>query len=160
MQLNDDLGVEVEPVGVLLEGDLLESGYRVGAVSRMELGEIGAERSVLEARQDPVPDELVERHTPLAGSALDHGARAEHGIGLFRQERSQDLRERLWRILAVAVEHDHDVEPVLDGQVVPRLLIPAVAQVRRLPDQGDRQVGLLLVARDPPDRSSPGCDRR
>ena len=54
--------------------------------------------------------------------------------------------QRLGRVLAIAVQHDHDVEPVLDGQVVPGLLVAAVAEVGRLPDQGDRQVGLLLVA--------------
>ena len=55
-------------------------------------------------------------------------------------------RKVLRRVLAVAVEHDHDVQSVLDGEVVAGLLVAAVAEVGRLPDQGDRQVGDLLVA--------------
>ena len=53
---------------------------------------------------------------------------------------------RLGRVLSVAVEHDHDVEAVLDGEVVAGLLVAAVAEVLGLADEGDGQVGDLLVA--------------
>jgi hypothetical protein len=87
------------------------------------------ERGIFESGKDAVPGELVERHTAPAGGSLDHGARTEDGIGLLVQERGEDLRQRLGRVLAIAMEHHHDVEPVLDGQVVPRFLVAAVAEV-------------------------------
>ena len=146
VQLDDDLGVEVEPVRVPLERELLEGGHRVGPVPRVELGQLGAQGGILEAGQDPVAHVLVERHPAPACRSLDHDPGAEDGVRLPGQQRGHDLGERLGRILPVAVEHDHDVEAVLDGQVVPGLLVAPVAQVGRLPDQGDGQVGDLLVA--------------
>ena len=106
------------------------------------------------------PDELVERHAALSGRPLDHGPRAEDGVGLLVQQRGQDLGERFGCVLAIAVEHHDDVEAVLDGQLVAGLLVAAVAEVGRLPDQRDRKVRLLLVAQARPGRSSPGCGRR
>ena len=67
-----------------------------------------------------LPDVLVQRHAALAGRALDHDAGAEDGVGFARQQRGQDLGQRLGCVLPVAVEHHDDVEPVLDGQVVAR----------------------------------------
>ncbi len=146
VQLDDDLGVEVEPVRVALEGDLLQGVDRVGAVSRVELGQLGPEGGVLEPREDPVAHVLVEGHPALAGGALDHGPGPEDGVGLAGDEGGKDVGQRLRRVLAVTVEHDHDVEPVLDGQAVAGLLVAAVAEVVRLADEGDGQVGDLLVA--------------
>ncbi len=95
----------------------------------MELGEIGTQRGVLEPGQDPVADVLVERHAALAGRALDHHPGAEDGVALAGQDRGAHVGQRLGRVLAVPVEHDDDVEPVLDGQSVAGLLVAAVAEV-------------------------------
>ena len=145
VELDDDLGVEVEAVRVPLERELLEGGHRVGPVSGVEFGQLGAEGGVLESGQDPVPHILVERHPARRRRALDHDAGAEDGVGFSGQQRCHDVGQRLRRILPVPVQHDHDVEAVLDGQVVSGLLIAAVAQVFGLPDQGDREVRDLLV---------------
>ena len=51
------------------------------------------------------------------------------------------------RVLAVAVEQHHDVEVVLDRPVVAGLLVAAVAEVARVADDLEGQVGAeLLVA--------------
>ena len=44
------------------------------------------------------------------------------------------------------MQHDHDIEAVLDGQVVTSLLVTPIAEIGRLSDQGDREIRLLLVA--------------
>ena len=134
VQLDDDLGVEVEPIGVLLERDPLERFHRVGPVPRMKLGELGTEGGVLELGKDPVAYDLVERHAARAGRSLDHDPGAEHGIGLAVHQRGDQVGHRLRCVLAVPVEHDHDVETVLDGQVVAGLLVSAVAEVLGLAD--------------------------
>ena len=146
VELDDDLRVEVESVGVELVGDLLERLDRVRPISAVEFGELGPERCVLEAGEDPVPDVLVERHAAFASGSFDHDAGAEHCIGLTREQRGEDVGQRLGRVLAVAVEHHHEIEPVLDGDLVAGLLVAAVPQVLRLSDERDGQVGHLLVA--------------
>ncbi len=59
----------------------------------------------------------------------------------------QEVGQGLGRVLAVPVEHDHDVEAMLDGQPVTDFLVPPVAEVLGLADQGDGQIGDLLVAK-------------
>ena len=61
-QLDDDVGVEVEVVGVALEGDPRERRGGVEPIAGVELGELGPKHPVLEARQDLVADPFVERH--------------------------------------------------------------------------------------------------
>jgi len=146
VQLDDDLGVEVEAVRVLLERDPLEGVHRVGPVAGVEFAELGTECGVLEPRQDPVAQELVERHAPLAGGPLDHGPGPEDGVRLAPEQGLEQVGHRLGGVLAVPVEHDHDVQPVLDGQVVAGLLVAPVPQVPGLADQGDRELGHLLVS--------------
>ena len=58
----------------------------------------------------------------------------------------EQVGHRLGRVLPVPVEQDDDVEAVLDGQEVAGLLVAAVAQVLGLADQGDGEIGGLLVA--------------
>ena len=95
VELDDDLGVEVEPVGVPLERELLEGGHRVGPVARVELGQLGAQGGILEAGQDPVAHVLVERHPAPACRPLDHDPRAEDGVRLAGQQRCHDVGQRL-----------------------------------------------------------------
>ena len=137
MELDDDLGVEVEPVRVPFERNLLQCADRIGAIAGVELGETGPERHVLESGQDPVAHELVQRHAPLPGRPLDHHPGSEHGVGLTGQERRNHVRQGFGSVLPVTVQHDHDVEAVFDGQLVAGLLVAPVSQIGRLPDEGD-----------------------
>ena len=58
-------------------------------------------------------------------------------------------------VLPVTVQQDDDVEVVLDGPVVAGLLVPAVAEVLRVLDHREGQVGALEVAQ----RHVPGLVR-
>ena len=101
----------------------------------MELREVGAQCCVLEAREDAIADVLVERHAALPGGALDHDAGAEYRVGLAGEQWSEHLRQRLGRVLAVAVEHHHDVESVFDRDLVAGLLVAPVPEVGGLAER-------------------------
>ena len=60
----------------------------------------------------------------------------------LRLEGGDEVLDDLGRVLAVAVEQDHDVEVVLDGPLVGRLLVAAVAEVLGPADDRQRKVGL------------------
>ena len=53
-ELHDDLRVEMEVVGVFLEGNSRQRLGRIEAIAGVELGELGAEHPVLETGQDLV----------------------------------------------------------------------------------------------------------
>jgi hypothetical protein len=74
VELHDDLGVEVEPVRIRLIRHGLERLDRVGAIARMPFRELQPDGAVGDLRQDPVPDALVQRHTPLACRTAGHHA--------------------------------------------------------------------------------------
>ena len=72
---------------------------RVDAIAGMELAEAGSEQTVLERGQDLVADELVERHpAPQRAARFEH-SRAEHHVGRAGDERSDELGQRLGRVL-------------------------------------------------------------
>src|SRR5207244_9698954 len=62
VELEDDLGVEVETVRVALERNPLQRCDTVGAVPAVPLAEIHADDGILNWREDPIADVLVERH--------------------------------------------------------------------------------------------------
>jgi hypothetical protein len=114
----------------------------------MELAQRRAQHAVLKSAQDPVADELVERHAPPKGTALFEHARAEHRVGLAVAQRTHEVREALGRVLAVAVNQRDEVEVLLDGEVVADLLVAAVPLVDRVEQhvQRKRQRALALEA--------------
>ena len=89
-KLNDDLGVEMEIVGVFLEGQLGQCLGGVEAITGMKLGQVGPEHLVLKAREDLVAHPLVKGHPTLAGRLFVDHARAKHGFDLARQERLEE----------------------------------------------------------------------
>jgi hypothetical protein len=105
----------------------------------MELGEPGAQRRILDARQDPVAQPLVHRHAATPCGAGRHHPRAEDRVALAPLERSDDLRQALRRVLAVAVQEHHDVQPALNGRAIPGLLVATVAEVPQMPDDRRRR---------------------
>ncbi len=138
-ELDDDLGVEVEVVRVQVERDRAERLRRVHAVAGVELAEVRPEQLVLEAAQDLVPDELVERHAAAEGASLGHHPGAEHGVGLAVAERAYEIGEALRRVLPVAVDERDVVEALLDRVVEPELLVAAVALVHRVEEDVERE---------------------
>ena len=78
---------------------------------------LGAAAAVLHRREDPVADELVERHAAAQRAERRHHAAAEHRVGLAVAQRRDQLRQLLGRVLAVAVHHGDEVETALDGVV-------------------------------------------
>ncbi len=138
-ELDDDLGVEVEVVGVELERHRHERGDRVDAVTGVELAERGAQHPVLEPGQDAVADELVERHAAAARAALFEHPRAEDGVGSPLAQRTHEIGQALGRVLAVAVHQRHEVEAVLNREVVADLLVAAVALVDRVEEHVQRK---------------------
>src|SRR6266851_7152455 len=67
--LEDDLGVEHEPVRVAQEGHRLQEPPRVGAIARMALGELPAHGQVLHGGEEAVRDLLPFRHPALGRAA-------------------------------------------------------------------------------------------
>jgi len=149
VQLDDDLGVEVEVVGVAVERDGAQCGHAVGPVAGVELREARAEARVLEPGEDAVAHVLVARHAAAQGLTGAQHPRPEHGVALVALEGADQVGEALGRILPVTVEQDHDVEAVLDGHAVARLLVAPVAQVLRVAHDGERQVGAELLVAQP-----------
>ena len=117
---------------------------------------LGAQDPVLDRGQEAVGDELVERHpAPERRTGLGE-ARAEDQVGTALDDRRDHPRDDFGLVLAVGVEHDHDVSPALERLQITGLLVPAVADVVRVPDEVERQrpghvdrlVGRLVVNED------------
>ena len=143
-QLQDDLGVEVEPVAVADERQVGQRRHPVGAVARVPLAEADPGDHVLGAGEDAVADELVQRHPTAASAARIEHARPEHGVDVpVVGERRQQVGHLLGRVLTVAVEEDDDVPTVVDGVAVPGLLVAAVAEVGIVPHDRERDVGAV-----------------
>src|ERR1700730_11805482 len=98
----------------------------------MELGQFGLEHEVLEASQDLVADILIEWHPSAAGGSLKDQARPHDRIALPPLQGTDDILEALRCVLAVAVEHDDDVQVVVDRQAVSGLLIAPISKVARV----------------------------
>ncbi len=155
-RLNEHLGVEAEVERVAQERDLPQQAVRVRAVARVQLRQMGAEDAVLDRGQEPVRHVLVERHPALSGHSRLRQPGAQHHVGLAVEDRLDQPRDQGRLVLAVRVQHDHDLGIALQGLQVARLLVPAVADVVRVPDQVDRQaarqldrvVGRLVVHQD------------
>ena len=128
-QLDDDLGVEMEFAGVEGERNLLQRGDRVHAIAGVELAQCGSQHPVLEPGQDPVAGEFVQGHAATqGGGAFDH-PRSEHGVGFAVAQRSDEIGQTLGRVLSIAMQQRHEIEPAFDGEVVADLLVPPVPLV-------------------------------
>ena len=143
-ELDDDLRVEVEVVGIEVKGHGCQGPGAVQPVAAVELAQSGAEQQVLEAGEDLVAHELVQRHAAAQGPAPVEHARAEHRLRLAAGQHRDQLGQTLGRVLAVAVHQRHPVEAVFDGVVESDLLVAAVALVDRVEQHGQ------LEGHDPP----------
>ncbi len=145
-ELDDDLGVEMEIVGVALERNLFERVDRVEPVAGMELGEVRAEERVLEPGQHFVAEEFVKGHPALARPAPGHHAGTEHGVGFPGDQRGEQFGQALGGILAVAVDQRDEIETVFDGVAVAEFLVAAVTLVFGVAQDGDGEAAAVTVA--------------
>ena len=130
-ELDDDLCVEMEIVGVVLERNLSQHRDAIGSVSRVELSQICVEEAVLDCREDPVPQALVQWHASAPGGSPRHHARAEDGGGVGVRERAQNPGEDLGSILSIAMEEHQNVEPSANRVAEAELLVSPVPLVER-----------------------------
>src|SRR5439155_19730418 len=135
-QLDDDLRVEVEVVGVQAIGDAAERLHRVDSIAAVELREAGAEEEVLDPREDPVTDELVEGHSAAQSREPVHHATPEDGVRHPLPQRPHEAWKNLGGVLPVAVEHGDEVEALGYRIRVADLLIASVPAIEPLTDQG------------------------
>ena len=70
--------------------------------------------AVLDPREDPVADELVQRHAARARAARLEHPRAEDGIRFAVEQRLDEIGEALRRVLAVSVQERDEIEASLD----------------------------------------------
>ena len=99
-----------------------------------------AQDAVLDRRQGPVGDPLVERHPAAPRRAGLGHPRAEDEVGLAVDDRRDQLRDQPGLVLAVGMQHDHDLGAALKRLEVARLLVAAVADVVRVPDHVDAEL--------------------
>jgi hypothetical protein len=140
VELDDDVGVEVEVVGVALEGDAFEGWDGVEAVAAVEFAQLGAEHDVLVAGEDLVADPFVEGHAAGEGVLFAEHAGAEDGVGFSFDEWGDECGEFFGGVLSVAVDEGDDVEAVVDGVAVAEFLVAAVALVDGVAEGGDAEV--------------------
>jgi len=122
-----------------------QRGDAVQPVAGMELGELGAEHGVLERGEDPVADELVERHPALERAEAGHHPAAEHCVGGSLEQGLEETGELLGRVLPIAVDHRHHVEALGDGVGVADLLVSPVTLVVGVAKDGEGQLGVRLL---------------
>src|SRR5438067_8024489 len=101
----------------------------IHAESALEFREASPEERVLHRRQDPVPDELVDRHPAAKGTERRHHPAAEHGVDFTLAEVRNEPRNLLLSVLPVAVEHGDQIEALADRVAVPHFLVAAVPLV-------------------------------
>ena len=103
-----------------------------------------AHQAVLGAGEEAVGRALPPRHAALARAAGVEEARAEHDVGAAGDDRLDELGDDPRLVLAVGVEHHDDVGVALERLEVARLLVAAVADVVRVPDDVQRQLAREL----------------
>src|SRR5688572_18167177 len=129
-QLKKDLGVEVKIIGIERKPNARERLGRIRAIPGVPLAEPDARKTILQARQDPVADILVDRHATAKRRVSLPEPHTEYagnvGIGL---EWAQQLRQHPRRVLVVTVKHDDHVEPFPYRVGVTDLLVSSIALI-------------------------------
>ena len=144
MKLDDDVRVKIEAQAVGRVGHPPQCGRAVGPVAAVQLAEARADQAVLRPGEDPVAGEFVEGHAALERAPFRQEAAAIHGVraggaGVFRQQ----VRQKLRRVLPVAVQQHDDVEALGECVVVAEALVAAVALVVRGLENFQRRAGPL-----------------
>ena len=130
LEFDNDCRVEVEIMGHFGEIDAAEGVQIVGAVARVEFGEVEIERAVFEEGEDLVSGVFVEGHAPLESAAeILHHAGAEDCVRIASDQGMVHVGQDFGGILAITVKEDDDVETALHEILVAENLIAAVALV-------------------------------
>ena len=145
LELEDDLGVEVEAVRVRLERDLPQRIRAVRPVPGVPLAELHTREGVLDPGEDAVAEILVSRHATAARSTWGEHPRPKHRVAHAVLERLDDLRQHLGCVLAVTVEENNDVDVVIDRPPATRFLVASIAQVLLVSHDSQGQVSLELL---------------
>ena len=138
LHLREDLIVEDEIVAVFVIIDGLKGSPAVGAVAGVVLGEFLSEQQVLDEREDAVRHVLVDGH-PSGHGVLREDARPEAHIIHARCDHRGHGRHEARLVLVIGMEHDHDVGPALEGDVVTTFLIATITLVRVVPHAMDTE---------------------
>ncbi len=98
----------------------------------MVLGQVQAEREILDGRQEPVAEVLPAWHP--TGQWIAQEATAKHEVAAAGHDGRDEVRDPGRVVLVVGVEHDHDVGAGVQRRVVARLLVAAIATVLLVDD--------------------------
>ena len=131
-RVDQQLGVEREPLGVAEERKRLQARPRVRAHAAVHVREPGAEHEVLRRSGDPVAEVAVPRHAASERIAHTGEPRAERHVGIAGKDRRDQQRHGLRLVLVVGMQQDHDVGIRCERQRVARLLVRSVPTVERV----------------------------
>ena len=149
--LDENIGVEVKIIGVEVEGYFFKGLDSVGAVASVEFAQVSPEHAVFDSGEHLVAEPFVERHAAGEGVLFAQHAGAEHHIGIFVEDGGEDLGQEFWRVLTVAVKKDDGGEALLDGELIAKFLVAAVAEIFGVFENTDRDgagEGGLLADRE------------
>src|SRR3954447_4745983 len=119
----------MKDVAVEMKGNPPQRSGRVDSIARMPFAQVRAQQPILNCRENPVSDELVERHAaPPCISFFDH-PRPDDGVRLSGGKRLDELRQALRRVLPIAVNQRDEIESLLNAVMKTNLLIATVTLV-------------------------------
>src|SRR5262249_55402651 len=125
-RLYQELSVEDEVVGVLLEGNALQHRAAIDAEAAVEIAKVLTQGEVLDRRQEAVGKVLPRRHPALERLVARTNATAQHHVANTQLDESDYMRDHTTVVLVVRVDHHHDVGAAFQGVAVTRLLVSTV----------------------------------
>ena len=131
LKLDQDLRVKMKLIRALFKGHLLQGFAGIGPKAGVVFRKLHAKRPIFEGREELVPEKLVQRHTAL--QRMTGHAGAEDQVGLIFQDRLNEIRDAFGRILHVTMKDHDNVIVFLDGMTQAFLLVPAIAEIARIP---------------------------
>src|SRR3954468_16732563 len=135
----------MKDVAVEMKGNPPQRSGRVDSIARMPFAQVRAQQPILNCRENPVSDDLVERHaSPPCISFFVH-PRPEDGVRLSSSKRLDELRQALGRVLPIPVNQRDEIESPLNGVMKADLLITTVALVFGIPQDRQREWQRLVA---------------
>ena len=132
--LSEDLLVEDERIRVAQKRDRPQEISAERAVTGVVFAVLTPETTILDPRQQLVPDPLPAWHAADNRAVVEH-TRADHHVGVTRDNRLDHLGDQTRVVLVIGVHHYHHVCPGAKGVHIARLLVGSVTPVGGVPDQ-------------------------